>query len=158
MRLILRSPLRCQMGRREGMCLLPWLISSLTLICGECRRWGKEREAVQEREREERYGGSLGKGRSRQSEWPVNSSGHLIASLMDRDWLINPSSSGWLYCKLPCHIFNTHTTHTPTYMQTNMPINKPMKWARMHIYSISSLDTHSQWIITLSMFSVKPEP
>lgn len=37
------------------MCLLPWLISSLTLICGECRRWGEEREAFPESESEGRY-------------------------------------------------------------------------------------------------------
>lgn len=42
------------------MCLLPWLISSLTLICGECRRWGKDREAIQERDRERGGGGKLG--------------------------------------------------------------------------------------------------
>ncbi|CAB1414534.1 unnamed protein product [Pleuronectes platessa] len=33
---ILPSPAHCQMDQRKGLCLLPWLISSL--ICGECER------------------------------------------------------------------------------------------------------------------------
>lgn len=91
------------------------------------------------------------------SEWPVNSTGHLSASVMDCDWLINPSFSGRLYCERPCSIFSTHTMQTPTYMQTNMLINKPMEWAGMHVQSISSLDPRGQWIITLSVLSATPE-
>lgn len=82
----------------------------------------------------------------------------LMASLMDSDWLINPSPSDLAapHARL-LYIQHTHRRQDPTYIQTNMLINKAMEWASINTASISSLVTHRRWIITLSVLSVKAE-
>lgn len=128
-----------QMDWRKALCLLPWLISSLALICQECEKRG---EAWKLFKREKEKGGMVRawegvyerskKRRTRHAEWPVDSSEHLIASLTERDWLINPSSSSWLHCMLPCNVSSTHTL-PHTCKQICILINKPVRWATIHI-------------------------